>query len=178
MEKSQAAWPSDRLGFFCLFPSQAQSASGCIGDLCTVNYYIKDLSIHGKTVRCLMRGFRESHDTFTALAGHHESELFTSQRHSDEPVAFGVVSFEARPMARNASGKWIDWISNDHAGPEAIDLCLVLARRDLAGKLKLPEDWDGTGISGRLLGCPADKVRNANLEVYTTRMPFGHEENP
>ncbi len=178
LEKSPAVWPTDRLGFFCLFPSQVQSTSGCIGDLCTVNYYVKDLSIHGKSVRCLMRGFRESHDTFKALAEHRESELFVPRCHSDEPIAFGVVSFEARPMIRNDSGKWIDWSRNDHDGPEAIDVCLVLARRDLAEKLRQPENWDGAGISGRLLGSPAGRDRNANVEVYSTRMRFGHDENP
>ena len=60
MEKSSAMWPADRIGFLSLQPAAAQTDAGRIGDLCAVNYYIKDLTIGGKTVRCLMRGFRES----------------------------------------------------------------------------------------------------------------------
>ncbi len=122
LEKSSATWPADRLGFLCLQPAQAQSDAGRIGDLCAVNYYIKDLSIGGKTVRCLMRGCRESKDTFKALEDDKVSSLFTERNQTDEPVAFGVVSFEARPKSRDPSGKWVDWARNDLTGPEALDV--------------------------------------------------------
>ena len=62
--KSTATWPVDSLGFLSLQPPQAQSDAGRIGDLCAVIYYTRDLTMGGKTVRCLMRGFRESKDTF------------------------------------------------------------------------------------------------------------------
>jgi prepilin-type N-terminal cleavage/methylation domain-containing protein len=67
IEASTKSWPDDRLGFLSLQPVQAQSDNGRIGDLCAVHYYIDDITIGGKTVRCLMRGFRESVETFKAL---------------------------------------------------------------------------------------------------------------
>jgi prepilin-type N-terminal cleavage/methylation domain-containing protein len=178
IEKSTTSWPADRLGFLSLQPAQAQSDKGRIGDLCAVNYYIKDLTISGRTVRCLMRGFRESKDTFKALGDNTVPTLFAGQANLDEPVAFGVVSFEARPRSRDASGKWIDWVKNDRTGPEALDTRLVLARRGLAGKLKQPADWDGAGSTGKLLGEPAEAGRNKDLEVYGTLIRFGNDENP
>ncbi|MES2921666.1 MAG: prepilin-type N-terminal cleavage/methylation domain-containing protein [Verrucomicrobiota bacterium] len=174
IEKSTAAWPVDKLGILSLQPAQAQSDAGRIGDLCAVNYYISDLTIGGKTVRCLMRGFRESSDTFKALRDDKVGPLFDPQANLDEPVAFGVVSFEARPRSRDAAGKWIDWVKNDITGPEALDIKLVLARRDLAGRLKLPADWDGAGSGSTLLGDPSKPDRNKDLEVYGTTLRFGN----
>jgi hypothetical protein len=175
IEKSAAAWPVDRLGFLSLQPAQAQTLAGRIGDLCAVNYYIKDLPIGGKKVRCLMRGFRESKDTFKALGDDKVKPLFEPLADVDEAVAFGVVSFEARPRSRDTSGNWIDWVkSDDKPGPEALDIKLVLARRDLSGKLKLSADWDG---AESLLGEPAKADRNKNLEVFGTTLRFGNHAN-
>lgn len=162
--KSSALWPVDRLGFLSLQPAQAQTDAGRIGDLCAVSYYVEDLNIGGKTVRCLMRGFRESGETFSALRGGSIAPLFAANAGLDEPVAFGVVSFEARPRSRNAGGLWGDWIKNDSTGPEVIDVRLVLARRELAGKLKSPGDWDAAGMSGH----------HKDLEVYATTLRFGN----
>ncbi len=178
IEKSTAPWPTDRLGFLCLQPAHAQSDTGRLGDLCAVSYYIKDLTINGKTVRCLMRGFRESSDTFNSLEADNVSSLFTEQPNIDEPVAFGVVSWQVLPKARDASGKWIDWVKNTTTGPEALDVRLVLARRGLIDKLKQTADWDGNGTSGILLGSPAEPDRNKNLEVYATLIRFGNHEAP
>lgn len=178
LAKSSATWPADRLGFLSLQPAQAQSDAGRIGDLCAVNYYIKDLSIDGKTVRCLMRGCRESIDTFKALQDDKVSSLFMERNQTDELVVCGIVAFEARPMTRDPAGKWVDWARNDLTGPAALEVCLILARRDLAGKLKLPEDWDGAGTTARLLGNPSEAQNNSNLEVYSTLISFGNHENP
>lgn len=180
MEKSGDTWPKDRLGFLSLQPKQAQSDAERIGDLCAVNYYIKDITISGKQVRCLMRGFRESNPTFKALLSDSVPSLFlndpaTAQR--DEPVAFGVVSFEARPKSRDAGGKWIDWVKNDVTGPEALDVRLVIARRELTSKLTTSADWDGGGKSGRLLGSPSETDRNKSLEIYGTLIRFGSHES-
>ena len=177
IEKSPATWPVDKIGFLSLQPAQAQTNAGRIGDLCAVNYYISDLTIGGKTVRCLMRGFRESSDTFRALRDDQVKPLFDPQANLDEPVAFGVISFEARPKSRDAAGKWIDWVQSDRTGPEALDVKLVLARRDLAGKLKLPADWDGAGSAGKSLGDPFKADRNKNLELYETTLRFGNHAN-
>jgi prepilin-type N-terminal cleavage/methylation domain-containing protein len=174
IEKSSASWPADRLGFLNLQPAAAQTDAGRIGDLCAVNYYLKDETIGNKTVRCLMRGFRESKVTFDAVKTDVVAPLLINQPGIDEPIAFGVVSFEARPRSRDATGKWIDWVKNDLTGPEALDVKLVLARRELAGKLKLAGDWDGTGNAGRLLGQAAQSDRNKNLEVYATTLRFGN----
>lgn len=174
IEKSTATWPRDRIGFFSLQPVQAQTEVGRIGDLCAVNYYIKDLTIGGKAVRCLMRGFRESADTFKAVADDRIPPLFDARDNVDEPVAFGIVSFEARPKIRNASGNWVDWDKASNTTPGALDVRIVIARRDLAGRLKQPGDWDGSV----LLGEPAEADRNKNLEVYSTLVRFGNHENP
>ncbi len=164
IEKSSAAWPVDRLGFLSLQPAQAQTDAGCIGDLCAVSYYVKDLTIGGKTVRCLLRGFRESGETFNTLRDGSIAPLFAGKAGLDEPVAFGVVSFEARPKSRDAGGKWVDWMKNDTTGPESLDVKLVLARRELAGKLKSPGDWAAAG--------GADRQRD--LEIYAATLRFGN----
>ena len=175
--KSATAWPVDRLGFLTLQPAQAQAEAGRIGDLCAVNYTVKDLDIGGKKVRCLMRGFRESNDTFKALRAQSVASLFAAQD-ADEPVAFGVISFQARPKSRDAGGKWIDWVKNETAGPEAFEIKLVIARRDLAGKLKQPGDWDGTGSNSKLIGNASEADRNKDLEVYATTLRFGNHAAP
>lgn len=172
IEKSTAAWPMDRLGFLSLQPPQAQSDAGRIGDLCAVTYYTKDLTMGGKTVRCLMRGFRESRDTFKSLADGTVTTLFLA-RTADEPVAFGVVSFEARPKSRDATGQWIDWVRNDTKGPEAYDVKLVIARRNVSGNLKTPADWDGTTPAGMALGQASNAANNKNLEIFATTLRFG-----
>lgn len=177
-EKSSSTWPADRLGFLSLQPTQAQTESGRIGDLCAVNYYIKDLSIGGKNVRCLMRGFRESKDTFKALGDGTIPTLLAAVSDLDEPIAFGVVSFQVRPKYRDASGKWADWQKDDKPGPQALDTHLILARRSLTGKLKTPADWDGAGTTGRLLGIPAEAGRNKEFEIYNALIEFGNDESP
>jgi prepilin-type N-terminal cleavage/methylation domain-containing protein len=178
IEKSPSSWPADKLGFLSLQPAAAQTDEGRIGDLCAVNYYIKDLPMGGKTVRCLMRGFRESNDTFKALKTDTVGTLFAQQASLDEPIAFGVVSFEARPRSRDSAGKWIDWVENDITGPEALDIKLVVARRDLSGKLKNASDWNGSSGAGKLLGESSKADRNKNLEVYSTTLRFGNHANP
>lgn len=175
LESSSASWAQDRLGFLTLQAADAQSDDGRIGDLCAVNYYIKDLTMNGRTVRCLMRGFRESVDTFKALGSSGVSGLFTARGDIDEPVAFGVVSFEARPKTRDNSGKWVDWQKNATTGPEALDVKLVIARRGLAAKLKTSPDWDGAGSAGKLLGEASEAERNGELVTYGTLIRFGHD---
>lgn len=178
IEKSTTLWPADRMGFLSLQPARAQSEAGHIGDLCAVSYYIKDLTINGKTVRCLMRGFRESAETFKALENHKVASLFPERPDIDEIVAFGVVSLQAVPKSRDASGKWTEWAKNTATGPEAIDVRVVLARRGVIGKLQKTTDWNGDGTSAKLLGSPAEVARNPNLEVYSTLIRFGNHAPP
>ncbi len=176
IEVSNKSWPDDRLGFLSLQPAQAQSDEGRIGDLCAVHYYMDDLTIGGKTVRCLMRGFRESVETFDAVENGDIKPLFLKQNTLDEPVAFGVVSFEARPKSKDPQGRWIDWIKNDDKGPEAFEVRLVIARRDLAGRLKTSSDWNGGGSGGSQLGSSSEAARNSELEVYGALIRFGNHE--
>ncbi len=176
--KSAATWPVDSLGFLSLQPAQAQSDAGRIGDLCAVNYYIKDLTLSGKTVRCLMRGFRESTDTFKAVKDDKVPSLFTAAAALDEPVAFGVLSFEARPKSRDASGNWTDWVKNNTIGPEVFEVKLILVRRSLVGKLTQSADWDGAGSSGNFLGQPSKADTNKNLQIYKATLRFGNYVNP
>lgn len=180
MEKSGDSWVKDRIGFLSLQPTQAQTKEELIGDLCAVHYYIDDIKINGKVVRCLMRGFKGSKPAFDALKANTVPLLFAKPGagapSADEPVAFGVVAFEARPKSRDANGNWTDWVRNDVIGPEALDIRLVVARRGLAGKLTTAGDWDGAGKSGRLLGDPAQTERNKSLEEYGTLIRFGIHE--
>jgi len=175
---SSGCWPVSHLGFLSLQSAQVQSQAGCIGDLCAVNYYIKDLPLSGKIVRCLMRGCRDSQDTFTALEADAVGSLFTEHAQLDEPVAFGVVAFDVTPRSHDPSGQWIAWVSNDQIGPEALEVRLVLVRRELAAQLKASVDWDGTGTSGYLLGDPSAAARHPDLEVFDTLIHFGNHENP
>jgi prepilin-type N-terminal cleavage/methylation domain-containing protein len=170
-----SARPQDQFGFLSLQPYQAQADDQHLGDLCTVNYYLYDLTIGGKQVRCLMRGFRESRATFEALGADKIKDLFSPQPLIDEPVAFGVVSFQARPMVRGAGGIWTSWTPGTTTAPDAVDVRLVIARRDLAGRLKTTSDWDGAGSGGRL-GKSADADRNPDLEVYGAMLRYGNNE--
>ncbi len=175
IQLSFSAWPHDQLGFLSLQPSQAQSNDENLGDLCAVNYYLDDLNIGGKTVRCLMRGFRESRATFEALGKDTIAGLSTPQPGIDEPVAFGVVSFQARPMVRGAGGVWTSWDPANATAPDAVDVRLVIARRDLAGRLKTSSDWDNVGSGGKM-GKSADADRNPDLEVYGAMLRYGNNE--
>lgn len=179
IELSFGPWPADHLGFLSLQPSESQSREQHIGDLCSINYYLEDLTIGGKKVSCLMRGFRESRETFEALEADKIADLFKPQDGIDEPVAFGVVSFQARPMVRSPGGGWINWTPTPDGTtvPEAVDVRLVIARRDLAGRLKTSSDWDGVGSGGRL-GNSADADRNRDLEVYGAMLRYGNHETP
>lgn len=177
MERSGQRWPADKLGFLTLQSADAQSEDGRIGDLCAVHYYVKDLTINGRVVRCLMRGFRESADTFKSLGNSTLPSLFTAQDSIDEPVAFGVLSFEASPKSRDENGKWTDWKKNPNTGPEALEVKLIIARRGLAGRLKTTADWDGGGNAANWLGDPAMADRNAELVTYGTLIRFGHDAN-
>ena len=179
-------WPQAKLQIFSLQADDAQSDAGRIGDLCAVGYAIKDVTVGGAPVRCLMRSFRESQDTFGALKSGDTSTLF-APRDADEPVAFGVVSFEIKPLIRSASsGKWEDWkattaVTNPSpgtstttpvsTGPDAVKIKLVIARRDLIAKLKSPADW----ASSPLLGDPAEPEKNPRLEVYEVIQRFGND---
>jgi prepilin-type N-terminal cleavage/methylation domain-containing protein len=175
IERSTASWPTDHLGLLFTQPPEAQDRTALIGDLCSVNYYLKDLKIGDQTIRCLMRGVTESRDTFIALREKSISSLFAPRLHLDEPVAFGVLSFVARPMTRNEQGKWIDFHETESQQLEALEVRLILARRNLIPKLKIPEDWNGIGQAETLLGDPLTPETNKNLKVFSILLKFGHE---
>jgi prepilin-type N-terminal cleavage/methylation domain-containing protein len=171
--QSTAAWPLDRLGFLSLQPATAQSPTGRIGDLCAIQYYLKDLLINGKTVRCLMRGFRESDATFKALGADQTATLFTNTDR-DEPVAFGIISFEARPQVRNSSGHWQPWQKTTTQPPSAIAIRLVIVRSDIVAKLTNTDAWNGTGPTSSMLGEAHKATTNRHLEVYTSLVRCGN----
>lgn len=173
-ERSSAAWPADRVGFLCLLPADAQSADKHIGDLCAVHWHLADRRIGGKSVRCLMRGVRESQETFTALGDGRLAPLFESSPATDEPVAFGVLSFTARPKTPDASGQWIDWTPDAATGPRALDVRLVVARPVLAARLKSAQDWHAE----RLLGPPEMAEQNPDIEIHTALIRYGNHETP
>jgi prepilin-type N-terminal cleavage/methylation domain-containing protein len=169
-ETSTAAWPKDRLGILSLQAAEAQSTAGQLGDLCAVHYYLKDLLIEGKAVRCLMRGFRDSNETFTALHQAEAAALF-SPAERDEPIAFGVIAFSARPKTRDAEGAWQDWVKSPTVPPDALDLRLVIARRELAARLTTSAAWDGGGTG-------AQAFTSRYLETYSTLVRFGNRPPP
>jgi len=172
LEQGHAAWPGDRLGFLSLQAPDAQTPGGRIGDLCAIHYYLKDLLIDGQTVRCLMRGFRDSKETFTALRRNQLRALFSGTER-DEPVAFGILSFEARPQARDASGHWQPWDGATTKPLAALAVRLVIARREIVGKLTDAAAWDGAGAAANLLGEARQAAANRHLEVYATLIRFG-----
>ena len=173
IENSSDPWRRDTLGFTCLQPADAQAKDEAVGDLCLVYYYVKDLEIGRDTVRCLMRGFRSSETVFDALKGKRLDDLY-EERSVDEPVAFGVLSFEVEPLVREKGGAWKVWQDNPDdpfAGtPAVVKMKLVVARRELASKLRTADDWD----SSPLIGDPDDAKRSKLLEVYEIIHPFGH----
>jgi prepilin-type N-terminal cleavage/methylation domain-containing protein len=173
--RSTAVWPVDGLGIFTLQPAQAQSDAGRIGDLCAVYYYVQDLLMSGKSVRCLMRGCRDSDAVFSALRGNATARLFAPDPARDEPLAMGVVSFEARPQIRDATGGWTDWDPTAITGPQAIAIRLVLAHRKLAAKLHDAADWDGGSTQ---LGKFSAEERNGELEIYQSTMRYGNPTQP
>lgn len=170
-EKSSAAWPVDRLGIFTLQPAQAQSEAARIGDLCAVNYYVRDLSMGGKSVRCLMRGNRDSGAVFGALRGNAAAGLFVPDPARDEPIAVGVISFEAHPQVRDDTGGWTDWDAAAVTGPEAIAIRLVLAHRKLAATLHDAADWGGGSAR---LGKFSEAESNGELEIYLATLRYGN----
>lgn len=158
------------LSFLSLQPAVAQSNEGLIGDVCAVNYRLADLPTGTRATRVLMRGFRESGDTFAALGTGEADVLFGPRDLLDEPVAFGVLAFSASPVSRDESGSWLDWSPAVSAAPEAVDLRLVLARRELFGRLRTAADWDSAAAQA------ADAENDRDLEVYETRIRFGHHD--
>jgi prepilin-type N-terminal cleavage/methylation domain-containing protein len=181
LETGSEQWPLDRIGFLTLQPDDAQLEENRLGDLCAVRYYVKDQTVGGKTIRCLMRGFVESNETFTKLREKDVKSLFTeppsSSANVDEAIAFGVVSFEVRPKTREENGKLVDWKPDLKTAPEMLSLRLIVARRELVPKLTDAAAWSGKGPLASLMGAPADAERNKNFQVYETTVRFGHHED-
>ena len=181
IETPPSSRPSHHLGFLSLQAPQAQSEQGRIGDLCAVNYYLADLRTGDQTVRCLMRGMRESAETYAAIKSQSTGTLFEKQPERDEPIGFGIVSFEVQPKTKDAAGQWIDWSSNTTStstAPEAFALRLVIASQSLCAKLKSSDDWDGTGANSKFLGNPEDESMHPNLEIHEMLIRFGNHESP
>jgi hypothetical protein len=181
IENPPSSRSSHRLGFLSLQAPQAQSEKGRIGDLCAVNYYLADLQLGDQTVRCLMRGMRESVDTYAALKTQSTGSLFEKQPERDEPIGFGVVSFEVQPKMRDDEGQWIDWspnTTNTSTPPEALTLRLGIASQSLCAKLKSSDDWNGIGANSKFLGKPEDAPTHPNLEIHEMFIRFGNHESP
>jgi hypothetical protein len=128
-----------------------------------------------------MRGMRESADTYAALKTESTGSLFEKQPERDEPIGFGVVSFEVQAKTKDSKGQWIDWSSNTtntSTAPEALALRIVIANQSLCAKLKSSDDWDGTGANSKFLGSPTDAASNPNLETHEMLIRFGNHESP
>jgi prepilin-type N-terminal cleavage/methylation domain-containing protein len=173
-EAGGEGWRRARTGFLALQPEDAQSVEGRSGDLCAVHYYVKDIEVGSSTVRCLMRGFRESGEVFPALKAGSLTPLF-AEKDTAEPVAFGVLSFEATPLVRDETGQLAPWQqlpADDpfNVAPQFLRIRLVVARRELIGKLSTTRDWD----TSPLRGDPLKATDNRNLEVYEVLQRFGN----
>lgn len=128
------------LGLMTLKPLEVQSEEQAVGDLCAVRYYLKNISIGDGGVRCLMRGVSESSDVFAALREDRVADLW-QPRDDDEPVAFGVLSVEFHLLQRGDAGAWEPWNDEHHTAPSAVEIVIVLARREFAMRLDTPEKW-------------------------------------
>lgn len=156
----------DRFGFFLLRPPSKQSEGGGLGDLCAVIYFLKDFEWHGQVTRCLTRGLRESAEVYAAVRQDEVEALF-EPRETDEPVMFGVVTFEARPKIRKAGGLG-DWDAQKARKPQRIEWRIEMAGRDLEQRLETSEQWNA------LIG--ERKARDAKqIEVQYGITAFGHE---
>lgn len=182
-EEKDDPWPRDRIAFLSLQSPAAQSEDGRSGDLCAVNYYVKDVDFGDGPVRCLMRGFRESVETFAALREETVGELF-GEAPRDEPVAFGIVGFEAQPLVRGVTGEWEEWQAPEAPGegaeepeevppPEALRVRLVVVRRELLARLETAADWDGPGTGGKMIGTAEDAEKNKSLQVFESVVRLG-----
>lgn len=172
LENEGEGWKRARTGFLCLQADDAQSEDGRTGDLCAVHYYVKDIQVGDSTVRCLMRGFRESGEVFPAIKAGSIEPMF-AQKDTDEPVAFGVLAFEATPQLRDAGGQLVDWqAATPDTAPDFLRIRLVVARRELLGKLATTRDWDTSPLRGN----PFEAADNRNLEVYEVIQRFGNDD--
>ena len=174
-ESGGEGWKRARTGFLSLQPEDAQSDDGRSGDLCAVHYYVKDIEVGESTVRCLMRGFRESGEVFPAIKAGSLTPMF-AEEDTDEPVAFGVLAFEATPLnLEEGTGSLLNWTQTGDLvseSPDFIRIRLVVARRELLGKLASTSDWD----SSPLRGDPLKASENRNLEVYEVIQRFGNDD--
>ncbi|NJM36551.1 MAG: hypothetical protein HC845_01010 [Akkermansiaceae bacterium] len=77
---------------------------------------------------------------------------------------------------KDDEGQWIDWIPSDQVIPQAVEIKLVLVRREMVSRLNHASDWDGGTAAGSALDPATDAGRNKNLEVYQTTFRFGNHE--
>ncbi len=170
-EAGGEGWKRARVGFLSLQAEDAQTEDGRTGDLCAVHYYIKDIKVGTGTVRCLMRGFRESGEVFPALKSDSFTSLF-AEEDTDEPVAFGVLSFEAKPMRRDPFTRELeDRLDDPEDRVTDIRIRLVIARRELLGKLSSSAEWDSSPLRGK----PDEAINNPDLEIYEVIQRFGND---
>lgn len=158
-------------GFFALKPAAAQSPANHLGDLCAVHYRLADIEAGGRVIRALVRGVHDSAPTFDARAAGTAATLFSTPGPLDEPLAFGVVAFSAKPIIRSDAGTWQPWLPASAIPPAAIEVRLVIAREELAGRLRTAADWDA--VANR----PGDPADDRDLEIYETRIRYGPHDD-
>ena len=171
VERSPGDWPRDRVGFLSLQPLDVQQVGERVGDVCAVVYYLRDWDFGGQVVPSVWRGFRSSGEVFEALRDEDIESLY-GENPRDEPIARGVVAMEVEPLVRGADGEWVRWEENG-AGPRVpamMRLRLVMARRELMGKLQTADDWENHD----LLGAYNEAEESRYLEVFEFIHPIGH----
>ena len=176
-ERGGGGWSADRVGFLTLQAPDAQSDHGRIGDLCAVHYAVRDFMADGRVVRCLVRGVAESDDTLSAVRKGEVAGAFGASG-KDEPVACGVVAFEARPKVRTEAGPLADWAKTMAGPPDVVAVRMVVVRREDMARLVTAQDWDGmTECAWKVLGDPGHARNNPRLAVYEGMFHFGNEES-
>lgn len=155
-------WRRDEVGMLALAPEDSQEESEWVGDVVAVSYRVRDISLGGRVVRCLVRGQTDSAGVFAALRDGGDFDDLFQPGAAEEVVAFGVVKFQVEPLVWGPSGLQAATTVAEQERPDALRLELILVRPELMDAFATVEDWDGAAR----LGEPAEARESKHLEVY------------
>lgn len=170
-EKDTAAgWAIDSFSFLSRQSTAAQTLENAESELCHVFYY-PAYSIDDEQQRVgsrkLYRGLLDSAETFDHAVAGKEFDLPTPTPETDEPVAFGVVSFDVEVLKRSAGGSFSEWTDGDDDPPALVEITLVVTHRQILPRLPNADDWESADGA---LGTPETAEQNRDLYHYETRI--------
>ncbi|MGE9268136.1 MAG: PilW family protein [Verrucomicrobiales bacterium] len=176
------SFSSDELGFLCLKPESAQDPAQAGGELCYVRYYTAmSADAGGGSSRKLYRQMLSSGEVFGNVPEDPKDPYPAppTDPATDELMALNVMQFEARFLARNGAGDWIDasaWEAEQAAlaekdredfAPAVLELLLRVIDPQTARTMPAAE-WNGGGRFGSESAVdPA-----APLQSFSTRIPL------